>query len=162
MIPYINSNVLFHPTHPCMCDTLTWCAGGRVRDGLTLTLLRVLTGLRRVSVMERAGGLRGLLEGVWTAQHLMNTPMNTTKPTPSSITPYQYCCTKEERISYQEDSTFPFLSFPSLPLTVNCSMTQFYTFLSNFSISYFFFFFFITILSCNTHSYISPYLLHPH
>ncbi len=44
-------------------------------------MLTLLMGRRSVSLILSAGGLRGLLEGVCTEHTLINTIMNTNKPT---------------------------------------------------------------------------------
>lgn len=55
-------------------------------------LLSVFIGLLNVSLMRLAGGFFGLLDGVCTAQHLINNPMKMMKAIPIKRTAHQYSC----------------------------------------------------------------------
>lgn len=58
---------------------------------VTLTiLLRVFIGLVNVSLMRLAGGFLGLVEGMCTAQHLINNPINMMKAIPINSTAHQH------------------------------------------------------------------------
>lgn len=52
-------------------------------------LLRVFIGLVSVSLMRLAGGFLGLVEGMCTAQHLINSPINMMKAIPINNTAHQ-------------------------------------------------------------------------
>lgn len=52
-------------------------------------LLRVFIGLVKVSLMRLAGGFLGLVEGMCTAQHLINNPINMMKAIPINRTAHQ-------------------------------------------------------------------------
>lgn len=58
-------------------------------------LLRVFIGLVNVSLMRLAGGFLGLVEGMCTAQHLINNPINMMKAIPINNTAHQNSWNKQ-------------------------------------------------------------------
>lgn len=61
--------------------------------------LSVFIGLLKVSLILLAGGFLGFELGVWTAQHLMNTPIIIINAKPIKTTKYQYSVTHWAKVS---------------------------------------------------------------